>query len=74
MIAETITGLNLLSAQEKLLLASELWDEVTAQEIDIPVSSEVLAELDRRMAEFQSDPSYGGEWDKAKARIRASRP
>lgn len=58
---------------EKLLLVSELWDEVTAQPRDVAVSQNVLDELDRRMEEFRRDPSVATTWEDAKQRIRAAR-
>ena len=73
MIAETIPALERLSSEEKLLLVSELWDEITAQQNHIPVSQTLLDELDRRMEEFRRDPAAATTWDEAKQRIRASR-
>lgn len=73
MIAERIPALGHLSPAEKLLLASELWDQATSHPADIPVSQALLDELDRRMEEFRRDPSTASTWDEAKQRIRASR-
>jgi putative addiction module component (TIGR02574 family) len=72
-ITERIPALAQLSVQEKLLLASELWDEVIAQGEDIPVSQHILDELDRRMEEYRRDPSTASPWEEVKQRIRASR-
>jgi len=72
-IAERIPPLGKLSPAEKLLLVSELWDQVTSVPTDIPVSQTLLDELDRRMEEFRRDPSTATTWEEAKQRIRASR-
>ena len=72
-IVEKIPALAALSIQEKLLLASELWDEVLTQTDDIAVSQDVLDELDRRMEEYRRDPSTASSWEDVKQRIRASR-
>jgi putative addiction module component (TIGR02574 family) len=72
-IAEKIPALAQLSIQEKLLLASELWDEVTAQADEIPVAQHILDELDRRLEEYRRDPSTASSWPEVKQRIRASR-
>ena len=72
-IADKIPALATLSVQEKLLLASELWDEVMTQTDDIPVSQDILDELDRRMEEYRRDPSTASSWEDVKQRIRASR-
>ena len=73
MIAEKIPALAQLSIQKKLLLASELWDEVTAQADEIPVAQHILDELDRRLEEYRRDPSTASSWPEVKQRIRASR-
>jgi putative addiction module component (TIGR02574 family) len=72
-ITEQIPDLKRLTATEKLLLASELWDEVTAHPSNVPVSQKLLDELDCRMEEFRRDPATGTTWEEAKQRIRASR-
>ena len=71
-IAEKIPALAQLSVQEKLLLASELWDEVTARADEIPIPQHILDELDRRMEEYRRDPSAGSPWPEVKQRIQAS--
>ena len=59
-------------ASLKLLLASELWDEAMAEDLDIPASPALLEELDRRHDEYRKDPSSVTSWEEAKARILAS--
>ena len=73
MIAESYPQINALPASQKLLLASELWDSALAEDLDIPASEALLAELDRRHAEYLADPSKVTTWEDAKARILASR-
>jgi len=72
-IAEKIPALAQLSIKEKLLLASELWDEVTAQTNEIPVAHHLMDELDRRPEEYRRAPSPASSWPEVKQRIRASR-
>ena len=74
MIAETIPQLEDLSPSQKLLLASELWESALSSGVEISATDTLLAELDRRDAEFQRDPSLVTTWEEAEARIRASRP
>jgi len=73
MIAETIPALDDLDPEQKLLLASELWDSVADSKVDVPVSEALLRELDRRLEEYRKDPSKVSSWEDAKQRIRASR-
>ncbi|HEV7404299.1 MAG TPA: addiction module protein [Chthoniobacteraceae bacterium] len=52
MILETLPKF---TVAQKLQLMSELDDDLTAQLEQIPVSAEIVAELDRRMQEYQRD-------------------
>ncbi len=72
MILERHPELRRLSNSEKLALVSELWDELSANPADVPVSPEQIAELDRRMAEYRKDPSQVTTWQEIKARILGS--
>ena len=63
MIKETIPELQKLSAADKFALAVELWDELSSNPDEIPVTEEQLNELDRRFE----------EWEDAKARILSGR-
>ena len=58
-----------LSTAEKLALIAELWDDVSANPENVPVSPDHLAELDRRMAEYRRDPSQVTSWEAIKTRI-----
>ena len=73
MIADSIPQLNALSGDQKLLLASELWDAALAEDLEIPASNALLEELDRRHDEYQRDPSMVTSWEDAKTRILASK-
>lgn len=69
MILEKIPAVNSLSATEKLLLVSELWDDLAAHPTEVPVSREQIAELDRRMEEYRRDPSKVTSWEAIQQRI-----
>src|SRR6202035_3122297 len=51
MIKETIPELQKLSTADKFALAVELWDELSSNPDEIPVTEEQLNELDRRFEE-----------------------
>ena len=69
MILEKIPAVNSLSATEKLLLVSELWDDLAAHPTEVPVSREQIAELDRRMEEYRRDPGQVTSWEAIQQRI-----
>ncbi len=69
MILETIPGVNRLTAAQKLLLVSELWDDLAAHPTEVPVSREQIAELDRRMETYRRDPSQVTTWEAIQQRI-----
>ena len=56
-----------LSTDEKLLLIDALWNSIAAEGLP-PLSDEQRAELDRRMAAYEADPSSGRSWEQVRAR------
>jgi len=56
MIKEKIPELQKLSTADKFALAVELWDELSSNPDEIPVTEEELNELDRRFEEYRQDP------------------
>jgi putative addiction module component (TIGR02574 family) len=70
-IKDTIPQLNTLSPADRFALAVELWDEFVANPESLEVTDEQLAELDRRYALYQSDPTKVITWEEAKSRLRA---
>jgi putative addiction module component (TIGR02574 family) len=73
-ILEKIPEIRRLSAEEKLMLLTELWDELTLNpdEVTLPPDQEDL--LDQRWHDYQKDPSQGTPWEVVKARVRRGRP
>jgi putative addiction module component (TIGR02574 family) len=69
MILERFPEVQKLSPSEKLAFVSELWNELEAEPNSIPVSAEIVAELDRRMAEFQKNPTHFKTWEEVKQRL-----
>ena len=74
MIKETIPELQKLSTADKFALAVELWNELSSNPDEIPVTEEQLNELDRRFEEYRKDPDKVVTWEDAKARILSGRP
>ena len=73
MIKEKIPELQKLSTADKFALAVELWDELSSNPDEIPVTEEQLNELDRRFEEYRRDPDKVVTWEEAKARILSRR-
>jgi putative addiction module component (TIGR02574 family) len=71
-ILEKFPEVGRLSASEKLIFVSELWNDLEAHPSEVPVSREVLAELDRRMEHFRQHPEAFTTWEAARDRILGS--
>ncbi|MES2706898.1 MAG: addiction module protein [Verrucomicrobiota bacterium] len=69
MILETIPEVVRLSAAEKLVLVSELWNDLAAHPTEVPVSREQIAELDARMDAYHRDPAQVTSWESIQQRI-----
>jgi putative addiction module component (TIGR02574 family) len=62
-----------MSPAERILYVQDLWDRIAEHPEDVPVTDEMKAELDRRLAEHRADPSSAITWDELKARLQARR-
>jgi len=49
-------GIDELDIDEKVALIEELWVDVVANEQAHPISQDLAAKLDRRIAEFEANP------------------
>jgi len=49
-------GLDKLETAEKVALINELWADVVADEQAHPISAELAADLDRRIASYEANP------------------
>lgn len=63
MILERFPEVRKLSPSEKLIFVSELWNELEAHASEVPVSPEIIAELDRRMENFRQHPDQFTTWE-----------
>lgn len=64
-------GLDTLNAEDRLALAQALWDSVHEILDGEPIATEVRAELERRAALADADPSRGTPWETVRAAARA---
>ncbi len=59
-----------LPAEERLELIGELWDSLDSGGLP-PLTAEQMKEIDRRMAEYERDPSRGIPLDEFLARLES---
>jgi len=59
-----------LSAAERLELVEELWDSIADEHEALALTDEQRADLERRLAEADVDPSGGSPWEDVRERIR----
>jgi len=58
-----------LPVAERIRLVELIWDSIAAVPEAVPLSDELKAELDRRLAEFEADPEAGSPWEEVRTRI-----
>jgi putative addiction module component (TIGR02574 family) len=51
-----------LTPEERIQLAEDLWDSIAPEEMP-PLTDEQMAEMDRRVAEHEKDPSSALPWE-----------
>jgi putative addiction module component (TIGR02574 family) len=73
MIAEKIPELKTLSAEEKLILVGELWDELAASPDAFPPREDHIRLLRERLKYYRQHPDDVVAWEEVKARIVGSR-
>ncbi len=61
--------LNQLSIAEQILLVEDLWDRIASQQTEHSLSESQLADLDRRLDDFEQTGDAGHSWEAVKARI-----
>jgi putative addiction module component (TIGR02574 family) len=62
-------GIDRLSVSERILLLEEIWDSISTNPEDLPLTEVQKAELDRRLAACEADPEAGSSWEDVKSRI-----
>ena len=73
--AVDLTQLRKLPIADRLQLVEDLWDSIADEAPDeaFPLSPEIAAELDRRLAEHKANPSAVRPWAEVRADILAGR-
>jgi putative addiction module component (TIGR02574 family) len=63
-------GLDKLSSDERLDLISELWNSLSDEEREFPLTKEQEDDLNQRLNEDDADPNSGYSLEEVKARFR----
>lgn len=58
-----------LSVAERIQLAEDLWDSIFEQQEELTLSEAQQAELDRRLENYQKNPTSGSSWKEVKKRL-----
>ncbi|MDO9107433.1 MAG: addiction module protein [Coriobacteriia bacterium] len=58
-----------LTVSERIQLAEDLWDSITASGHDLPMTAAQCDEIDRRVDAHALDPQPATSWTEARARI-----
>ena len=64
-------GLNALGPEDRLALAQALWDSLHETLDEEPIAPELRAELERRAALSDANPSRGIPWEAARIAAKA---
>jgi putative addiction module component (TIGR02574 family) len=60
-----------LSPPEKLQLVEDLWDDLAANQSEVPVHEWQKEELARRKANLMNNPASGLSWAEVKRKVRS---
>lgn len=58
-----------LSIAERIQLAEDLWDSILDRQNELPLTDAQKQELDRRLEQYQQDPTAGSTWEAVKQRL-----
>ena len=54
---------------ERIRIAEELWDSLSDDQLNFPVTAEQRDELESRLADYEAHPEAGSSWEDVRARI-----
>lgn len=69
MVIEHFPEVRQLSAAEKLIFVSELWDDLAEHPSEVPVERHIIEELDRRMDDFRKHPGQFTTWEAIQQKV-----
>lgn len=60
-------GIDQLAVEDRLALVEELWDSIAADTTAVPLTDAQKAELDRRIAEHNTNPDDTVPWEEVRS-------
>jgi putative addiction module component (TIGR02574 family) len=68
-------GIDRMNPEDRLKLVQEIWDSLTSEAEQTPLEQTPLtepqrADLQRRLANYESNPKAGSSWEEVKARLQ----
>ncbi|MBW4470470.1 MAG: addiction module protein [Stenomitos rutilans HA7619-LM2] len=58
-----------LSIAERIQLAEDLWDSILERQDELTLTDAQKQELDRRLENYQQEPTSGSTWEEVKQRL-----
>ncbi len=58
-----------LSIAERIQLAEDLWDSILEQQEELPLIQAQQQELERRLENYEKNPTNGSSWEDVKKRL-----
>jgi putative addiction module component (TIGR02574 family) len=62
-------GIDRLPVEERLALVEDIWDSITADSAALPLTDVQRDELDRRLAEYETNPDDVVPWEELRESI-----
>ena len=62
-----------MTLDERIIYVQSLWDRIADEAERVPISRELAAELDNRLAEYRTDPSAVLTWTEVESDVRSGK-
>ena len=63
-------GIDQLSVAQRILLVEEIWDSISADAEQLPLTDSQKQDLQRRLAAYEANRHAGSTWEEVKARLQ----
>lgn len=63
-------GIDQLSVAQRILLVEEIWDSISAEAEQLPLTDAQKQDLQRRLAVYEANRHAGSPWEEVKARLQ----
>jgi putative addiction module component (TIGR02574 family) len=73
MVLERFPEFKQLTAVEKLLFVTEAWNDLEEHPAEVPVSREIVDEMQNRLEHFRQHPDQFTTWEAIRQRVQGSK-